>query len=170
MVVLHGTPPHPGRGGVRLSGDLLPERPGRGADQSLALDGQESLPGPLRHLGHPAKGLQLFRADESGRAGAGRGGAPAAPPIEPFNTKFAYVGKPADSAHIRNWLDCIKSRGKCNADILIGHLSTSATLIGNIAHKTRSFLEWDGKTERFTNNAGANKFLEYHYRAPYKLG
>ena len=36
-------------------------------------------------------------------------------------------------AHARNFLDCIKTRGKCNADILTGHLSTSATLIGNIA-------------------------------------
>ena len=40
-------------------------------------------------------------------------------------------------AHARNFLDCIKTRGKCNADILTGHLSTSATLIGNIAFKTR---------------------------------
>ena len=73
------------------------------------------------------------------------------------------------TAHTRNFLDCIKTRGKCNADILTGHLSTSATLIGNIAHKTRSLLEWDTKTERFTNNATANQWLSYQYRAPYKL-
>jgi hypothetical protein len=30
-------------------------------------------------------------------------------------------------------------------------------------------LDWDGSAERFTNNDGANKLLEYHYRAPYKL-
>jgi predicted dehydrogenase len=72
--------------------------------------------------------------------------------------------------HARNFLDCIKSRGKCNADILTGHLSTAATLIGNIAHKTRGFLEWDAKAERFTNNEAANKYLSYKYRAPYKLG
>jgi predicted dehydrogenase len=73
-------------------------------------------------------------------------------------------------AHTRNFLDCIKSRGKCNADVLTGHLSTSATLIGNIAHKTRSFLEWDSKAERFPNNQAANRYLSYQYRAPYKLG
>ena len=49
----------------------------------------------------------------------------------------------ADTAHARNFLDCVKSRGKCNADILTGHLSTSATLIGNIALKTESMLKWD---------------------------
>ena len=72
-------------------------------------------------------------------------------------------------AHARNFLDCIKSRGKCNADILTGHLSTSATLLGNIAHKTHSMLAWDSPAERFTNNPAANQWLEYKYRPPYKL-
>jgi|HigsolmetaAR201D_1030396.scaffolds.fasta_scaffold05579_4 Predicted dehydrogenases and related proteins len=73
-------------------------------------------------------------------------------------------------SHARNFLDCIKSRAKCNADILTGHLSTSATLIGNIAHKTRHMLEWDAAAERFTNYPKANEFLHYKYRPPYKLG
>ncbi|HEY2012723.1 MAG TPA: hypothetical protein VGH38_04440, partial [Bryobacteraceae bacterium] len=82
------------------------------------------------------------------------------------------VKGPASSdtmAHARNFLDCIKTRAKCNADILTGHLSTSATLLGNIAHKQRSLLEWDARGERFTNNAAANQWLSYQYRAPYKL-
>ncbi|MBY0375334.1 MAG: Gfo/Idh/MocA family oxidoreductase [Bryobacteraceae bacterium] len=86
--------------------------------------------------------------------------------IEPRGNKGS-----ADTAfHARNFLDCVKSRAKCNCDILTGHLSTAATLIGNIAHKTRSYLEWDAKAERFTNNAAGNKLLSYQYRAPYKLG
>ncbi len=76
----------------------------------------------------------------------------------------------ADQAHARNFLDCVKSRAKCNADILTGHLSTSATLIGNIALKTESTLKWDARAEKFTNNPAANKYLHYQYRAPYKLG
>jgi predicted dehydrogenase len=72
--------------------------------------------------------------------------------------------------HARNFLDCVKSRTKCNCDIEIGHRSTSATLIGNIALKTKSYLEWDGRTEKFTNHEAANKYLQYKYRAPYKLG
>ena len=78
---------------------------------------------------------------------------------------------PADTAwHTRNFLDCIKTRAKCNCDILTGHISTSNTIIGNIAHKTKSYLEWDGRTEKFTNNPAANKLLHYEYRPPYKLG
>ena len=33
----------------------------------------------------------------------------------------------------------------------------------------RSYLEWDAKAERFTNNEAANKLLSYEYRKPYKL-
>jgi len=77
----------------------------------------------------------------------------------------------ADTAfHARNFLDCVKSRAKCNCDILTGHLSTSATQIGNIALKSKSYLEWDPKAERFTNNQAANQWLHYKYRSPYKLG
>ena len=31
-------------------------------------------------------------------------------------------------------------------------------------------LEWDARAERFPNNAAANQWLSYQYRAPYKLG
>jgi predicted dehydrogenase len=85
--------------------------------------------------------------------------------IEPKMAK----GTDSTVLHARNFLECIKSRGKCNADILTGHLSTSATLIGNIAYKTQSLLKWDARAERFTNNEGANRLLQYKYRAPYKL-
>jgi predicted dehydrogenase len=79
------------------------------------------------------------------------------------------TGYPTAHPHARNFLDCVKSRGKCNCDPVTGHLSTSATLIANIAYKTKSYLEWDAKAERFTNNAAANQYLHYKYRAPYKL-
>ena len=90
------------------------------------------------------------------------------PAMEPRSAKGSTGSD--TMAHARNFLDCIKSRGKCNADILTGHLSTSATLLGNIAHKSRGLLEWDAKVERFTNNAAANQWLTYQYRAPYRLG
>jgi predicted dehydrogenase len=78
-------------------------------------------------------------------------------------------GKADTADHARNFLDCVKSRRECNCDIETGHRDTTAALIGNVAHKTKSYLEWDGKEERFTNNPAANKLLSYEYRAPYKL-
>lgn len=78
-------------------------------------------------------------------------------------------GKADTAAHARNFLDSVRSRQACNCDIETGHRSTSATLLGNIAYKTKSYLEWDGKAERFTNIPSANKYLKYQYRAPYTL-
>lgn len=86
--------------------------------------------------------------------------------IEPRAAK----GSGDTTFHARNFLDCVKSRDKCNCDVLEGHLSTSATLIGNIALKTRSLLEWEARSEKFTNHPAANKWLHYQYRPPYKLG
>jgi predicted dehydrogenase len=79
------------------------------------------------------------------------------------------AGKDSTDLHARNFLDCVKSRKKCNCDIETGHRSTSATLIGNVAYKTRSYLRWDAKAERFIDNEKANKYLSYQYRAPYRL-
>lgn len=89
----------------------------------------------------------------------------AKPMIEPKKA----TGKASTGDHARNFLDCVKSRQKCNCDIEQGHRDTTAALIGNIAHKTRSYLEWDAKEERFTNNQMANRYLSYEYRAPYRL-
>jgi predicted dehydrogenase len=79
------------------------------------------------------------------------------------------TGKADTADHARNFLDCVRSRATCNADIETGHRDTSAALIGNVAHRTRSYLEWDARAERFTNNTAANKYLRYEYRAPYRL-
>ncbi len=70
--------------------------------------------------------------------------------------------------HARNFLDCVKSRAKCTCDPETGHRSTSATLIANIALKTKAHLEWDARAERFPNHPAANKLLDYPYRAPYR--
>ncbi len=82
----------------------------------------------------------------------------------------AAKGSQDTAFHARNFLDCIKTRAKCNCDVLTGHISNSATLIASIAHRTKNHLQWDARTERFTNQPSANKFLHYEYRPPYKLG
>jgi predicted dehydrogenase len=74
----------------------------------------------------------------------------------------------ADTApHARNFLDCVRSRARCNGDIEIGHRSTTATLLANIALKTHAVLDWDPQAERFPGHPQANKQLRYRYRAPF---
>jgi len=78
-------------------------------------------------------------------------------------------GRMRDSDHARNFLDCVKSRKTPSCDIEYGHRCTSAALIANVAHRTKSFLEWDAKKEQFTNSESANKLLSPKYREPYEL-
>ncbi len=76
----------------------------------------------------------------------------------------------ADTApHARNFLDCVKSRARCNCDVETGHRSTTATLLANIALKTRAVLDWDPQAERFPHDAQANKLLRCRYRAPFRF-
>jgi predicted dehydrogenase len=79
------------------------------------------------------------------------------------------TGKADTADHARDFLDGMRSRERCHCDIETGHRDTTAALIGNIAHKTRSYLEWDAKSERFSNSESANKYLRYEYRRPYQF-
>ncbi len=72
--------------------------------------------------------------------------------------------------HARNFLDCMKSREKPNADVEIGHRSTSFSLMSNISLKVGKRLLWDAEKERFTNSDEANELLHYEYRKPWTLG
>jgi len=78
-------------------------------------------------------------------------------------------GEDSTEAHIRNFLKCMRSRKRPNADIEAGHRSTTFSLLGNISLATRSRIDWDWKHERITNNEEANKLLHYRYRKPWKL-
>lgn len=71
--------------------------------------------------------------------------------------------------HMRNFLDCIKSRKTPNADVEEGHRSTTIAHLGNIALWTKSRIDWDPVAERITNNEAANQYLEYEYRKPWTL-
>jgi predicted dehydrogenase len=71
--------------------------------------------------------------------------------------------------HIRNFLDCVKSRRQTNCDMETGHRSTTFALLANIALATKSRIEWDPKKERIVNNKKANELLHYKYRKQWKL-
>jgi predicted dehydrogenase len=72
-----------------------------------------------------------------------------------------------DRAHARNFLDCVKSRKRPNADVEEGHRSTTFALLANIALATRARLDWDAEGERIANNDRANELLDYEYRSPW---
>lgn len=70
------------------------------------------------------------------------------------------ITKPETQYHIENWVECIKTREKCNADIEIGQRATSLCYLVNLAREVGQVgkrLKWDPAAERFTNCDDANE-------------
>ncbi len=84
---------------------------------------------------------------------------------EPLKVK----GKNATANHVRNFLDCVKSRKPTNCPVSVGHRSTSATLLARIALHRGRYLVWDSKKEQVVNDPQANDLLMYEYRSPWRL-
>jgi len=78
-------------------------------------------------------------------------------------------GLGSKDSHVENWIACIRSRAKPNADIEIGHRSATVCHLGNIARWTNRKLRWDPASETFPDDADANKLLDRHRRKPYEL-
>jgi predicted dehydrogenase len=80
--------------------------------------------------------------------------------------------RPETAYHIENWVDCIKSRKVCNADIEIGQRATTLCYLVNIARevgRVGEALKWDPEAERFSNSDEANKLLSRPRRKGYEL-
>ena len=71
--------------------------------------------------------------------------------------------------HMQNWLDCIKTREKPNADVEIGHRSISVCHLANIAREIGRKLKWDPNTETFPGDEEANTYLSRPRRKGYEL-
>ncbi len=73
-------------------------------------------------------------------------------------------------AHYLNFLDCVRSRKETNCGIEIGHASANLAHLANAALRAgNKYLVFDSKTETFTNDADANRFLTNSYREPYVM-
>jgi predicted dehydrogenase len=77
----------------------------------------------------------------------------------------------APEAHVRNFLDCVKSRSEPAAPVEVGHRSATICHLGNIAIKLQSKLTWDPAAERFTggHSDDANARLTRSAREPWTV-
>lgn len=84
----------------------------------------------------------------------------------------APLSVPETQPHIENWVECIKTRDRCTADIEFGQRSTALCYLVNIArdvNKVGEVLKWDPKKERFTNCDEGNAMLSRPRRKGYEL-
>jgi predicted dehydrogenase len=69
--------------------------------------------------------------------------------------------------HVRNFLDCIKSRQKPIADVEDGHHTAVACHLANISLRTGSKIRWDAEREEIIGNPEAARMLARSYRKPW---
>jgi predicted dehydrogenase len=74
-----------------------------------------------------------------------------------------------EKVHMQNFLDCVRSGNRPNADVEEGHKSTRLCHLGNIAYRTGRTLRFDGATETFPDDPEANKLLGRACRAPFTM-
>ncbi|MEZ5393939.1 MAG: Gfo/Idh/MocA family oxidoreductase [Bryobacterales bacterium] len=138
---------------------LLAEFRGTKGTMNIYFDSWEIVPEQVSSEPFPARGPLETDAARAYRSS-----------MKPAMEARSGAGSADPRLHIRNFLDCIKSRNKPNCDIETAHRSTTTANIATIAYKTRNRLDWDADREMFSNDLSANELLHYPYRAPWKLG
>lgn len=71
--------------------------------------------------------------------------------------------------HVRNFLDCVRSREQPVAPAEVGHRSASVCHLGNVAIRLGRTVQWDPQKERFTGDEQANAMLTRPMRGPWQL-
>ncbi len=79
-------------------------------------------------------------------------------------------GRPGDAPHTQDFIDCVKSRKKPNADVETAHASCAIVHLGNIAYRVADQkLRFDWAKERFVGSPQADALLKRQYREKYAI-
>jgi predicted dehydrogenase len=74
------------------------------------------------------------------------------------------------TAHVRNFLDCIKSRGQCIAPPETAHRSITPGHLGYVSNQLGRAVRWDAKAQQIIGDDEARRLLlTMSHRAPWKL-
>jgi len=90
---------------------------------------------------------------------------------KPKAEEYKYTeGKESHGEHVRNFIDCVKTRKIPACPPEIGRAAALHVHIANIAGRTgEPVLLWDDAKNRFTNSLAANELIAPVYRKPWEL-
>lgn len=78
-------------------------------------------------------------------------------------------GQDPRPAHVRNFLDCVKSRQQPIENLQVGHHVSTVAHLGNIALRTGRRIVWDHVKEAVVADKAANRLVTANYRQPWRL-
>jgi hypothetical protein len=133
-------------------GGLRPPRPtGMAPDRSLGADGLLFV-GEKGVLLSGFSGGPRFLSDEQQQA--------ITPPPKTL---------PRTAGHYLEWIEACKGGKPATCNFEFAAPLAEIALLGVIAQRTGRYLAWDSAQMQFTNDAGANQFLNPPYRAGWSL-
>jgi len=75
-----------------------------------------------------------------------------------------------DEAHIKNFIDCVRTRKNPNGDLVQGHKGATLIHLANLSYRVGNMqLCFDSQSGKITNSEEANRISEGYYREPYTL-
>ena len=69
--------------------------------------------------------------------------------------------------HVRNFVDCIKSRQQPVSDVESGHRTATTCHLANLSVKIGRKIVWDGAKEEAVGDEEINRLLARPYRQPW---
>jgi predicted dehydrogenase len=111
----------------------------------------------------PESAIPQFRGHTAG--GPERSQVKPSPWIEPM--KETGSGQEQFDLHVRNFLDCIKTRQRPIADVEDGHRVATSCHLANLSLRIGRKLRWDADSERILDDKQANEMLVRPYRPPW---
>ncbi len=82
---------------------------------------------------------------------------------------YQEKGKTILREHERNFIECVRSRKRTNADAQVGYDQQIACHLANISYRVGRRVDWDEKNETIPNDPEACKLLTRTYREPWVL-
>ena len=150
------------------------EFPARGEKPPVTLtwyDGGKTIPEALLEGQKIDKGFNgsLFVGDK-GKIFMGHGAAPILLPEKDFEDyKMPDPTIPRVANHYQQWIDACKTGGVCGSNFDYAGPMTEAILMGNVALRAGTRIEYDAKGLRAKGNHAADQFIRYHFRKGWHL-
>ncbi len=79
------------------------------------------------------------------------------------------MGDTGQDRHLQNFLDCIRTGGRPNADALTAHRTCALVHLGEVASRVERVLHLDPKREVILHDEEANALLTKEYRDPWDM-